>query len=370
MPKKDVSTLITEANEKLKEAKIGFQIQRRGDRLVLQGTLPPRPGSAKTEWHQQRISLGFRANPAGVKAAKKKAETISGQLAFNEFNWEDYLNVPKVKPATCKEWVDRFETDYFQKRSRTPKSETTWKTSYLMIFEKLPQERTISPQVLLDTVLQIPPDTRTRQKACIALDRLAQFAGIEADLKAYKGNYSPKRVQPRNLPDDETIARWFYKIPNPQWQWVYGMMACYGLRNHEVFHLEPLEQETPILLVTGGKTGERLVWPCYPEWVDQWDLRNYNPPNVTGRTNADLGNRVTVALRRYKIPFPPYDLRHCWARRTIDFGLDVSLAAQQMGHSVQVHTDLYHAWIGEATHQRAYNIIMARGDRPQPPQID
>jgi hypothetical protein len=27
------------------------------------------------------------------------------------------------------------------------------------------------------------------------------------------------------------------KLTNPAWQWVYGMMATYGLRNHEVFFL-------------------------------------------------------------------------------------------------------------------------------------
>jgi len=65
-------------------------------------------------------------------------------------------------------------------------------------------------------------------------------------------------------------------------------------------------------------------------------------PEVTARRSSDLGERLSHYFRRWaKIPFPPYDLRHCWAVRTLEFGLDVSLAAAQMGHSVQVHTELY-----------------------------
>ncbi|MFW6359494.1 MAG: hypothetical protein ACOC0N_09850, partial [Chroococcales cyanobacterium] len=31
----------------------------------------------------------------------------------------------------------------------------------------------------------------------------------------------------------------------------------------------------------------------------------------------------------------------------MEFGLDLSLATQPMGHSVKVHTDIYHHWISE-----------------------
>lgn len=197
---------------------------------------------------------------------------------------------------------------------------------------------------------------------------LARLAGIELDTKSMAGTYSPKRVKSRDLPDDRAIAEGFYKIDNAEWQWVYGMLATYGLRPHEVFHLA--FESMPILDVLDGKTGARKVWPCYPEWVGQFDLAVPKVPTVTGRNNTELGARVSPIFSKYDIPFVPYDLRHCWAVRTINFGLDISLAAQQMGHSAQVHTDLYHAWISERHHQRAYEAIMMRSDRPKAPLLE
>ncbi|MEG4579371.1 hypothetical protein QUA71_07010 [Microcoleus sp. MON1_C5] len=46
------------------------------------------------------------------------------------------------------------------------------------------------------------------------------------------GSYSPTKVQPRNLPSDDVIATCFDKINNSQWQWIYGVIAAYGLKIH------------------------------------------------------------------------------------------------------------------------------------------
>jgi len=177
----------------------------------------------------------------------------------------------------------------------------------------------------------------------MVLGVLARFVGLDFDPKSLKGNYSPRRVTPRNLPDDRTIALWRGKIVDPAWQWAYGILATYGLRPHEIFHVD--FTDFPILGVLEGKTGQRRVWPIYPEWAELWDLNLVQCPNCTGKANADLGHRVSQTFRRLKIPFHAYDLRHCWAIRALEFGLDISLAAQQMGHSASVHTDLYHHWI-------------------------
>jgi hypothetical protein len=53
----------------------------------------------------------------------------------------------------------------------------------------------------------------------------------------------------------------------------------------------------------------------------------------------------------------------------MEFGLELTLAAQQMGHSLKVHTDVYHHWISEQHHQRAFDKLLARSDRPQAPQM-
>ena len=150
------------------------------------------------------------------------------------------------------------------------------------------------------------------------------------------------------------------------------MLATYGLRNHEVFRIDFNSIAKGDYIVRVGensKTGSRRVWPCYPEWFEQFKLQDVKLPQCNlDRSNADVGHVVTVWFKR-NIPFQAYNLRHCWAVRTLEFGLDISLAAQQMGHSNQVHSELYHHWISERYHQRAFELMMMRPERPQPPVV-
>ncbi len=73
-------------------------------------------------------------------------------------------------------------------------------------------------------------------------------------------------------------------------------------------------------------------------------------------------------MRRQEIPFCPYDLRRAWAVRSMAYGLEVSLAAKQMGHSVAVHIQTYHAWLDDQYQQQAFERIMALANRPLPPK--
>jgi integrase len=361
---------IAQANGRLKASKVGAAIARIGDRLAIRATFPPKPGSDKDHAYQQRIFLGYHANPTGIKLAEAEARKIGALLDCGDFEWGPYLQTKIAKPdvdLTVGEWVSRFEVDYFTRRARTTKSETTWKGDYWKVLKQLDQDAALDADLLRSSIASTKPDTKTRKRYCMVFGALAKLAGLDLDTKALAGTYSPKRVKSRDLPSDELVAEWFYKIENPEWQWVYGMLATYGLRPHEVFHLA--FESMPILDVLDGKTGARKVWPCYPEWVEQFDLTVPKVPQVTGRNNSELGARVSPVFSKYGIPFVPYDLRHCWAVRTINFGLDISLAAQQMGHSAQVHTDLYHAWISERHHQRAYEAIMMRSDRPKAPSV-
>lgn len=233
-------------------------------------------------------------------------------------------------------WIEEFENDYFIRRARTPKAETTWEIDYLRVFRKLPQDQPLTPNVLIALATSTPPDTRARRRYCLALGALAKFANITVDLKRYRGTYTHKKAEQRHLPNDALIVSWFDRIDSPAWRWAYGMLAAYGLRNHEVFQLDYQRLRTGdvALRVLGGKTGPRLVFPFYPEWFDRFELRTVVLPEVSGKANADLGHRVSQAFRRLNLPFRAYDLRHAWAVRTMEFGMESSLAAQQMGHSL------------------------------------
>jgi integrase len=228
----------------------------------------------------------------------------------------------------------------------------------------------LTGSLLFASILKTTPDTRNRKRYCIALAALAKFAGVDLDVKPLIGSYGAKQLTPRDLPDDLAIARWFPLFKDPAWRWAYGAIATFGLRPHEIFHLDTTDLEQggyTLSVLDDTKKGARRVWACYPEWVDCFELRAPKIPAVTGRNNGELGERCGQYFRRQGLPFRAYDLRHCWAVRTLEFGLDVSLAAQQMGHSVKVHTDTYHRWISDRHHQRAFDLLMMRGDRPKAP---
>jgi integrase len=361
---------INQANGRLKNANCRVKIRERGNKLYLQATLPPKPDSEKDRPYQQEIALGVQSTPAGVSLAEREARKISALLDCKQFDWEPYLSPRQQAPQTIGEWLARFEAE-----TRSQYADITWETDYREVFIKLDESEPLTISRLLDAIERTEPNTRSRKRYCNALGKLAKFAGLDADFKSLTGSYSSRAVDPRRLPDDEAIARCFHKIKNPQWQYVYGLIATFGLRPHEVFFLDVAE------LTSGGETVSilpglsqtkkhrtRKVWALYPEWIDAFRLREGDLPPVTGKRHSDYGDRISGYFRRdAQLPFKAYDLRHCWAVRRILFGFPDASSAQQMGHSLQVHSETYQAWMSERTHQAIQDRVMGRSDRPIAP---
>ena len=258
----EIEEQVAQANRRLKQAKIGIVIWQRGDKLSLRGMLPPKPSSNKTAPSQQTIALNIYANPAGIKRAEAEARKVGGQLACKEFSWEPYLKDRPKPTAKVTQWAERFKENYFTRRARTPKSETTWRTEYQTFFNALPQDEALTGSLLLQVVTRTEPDSRSRQRFCMVAKQLAKFAGIDFDPSPLAGSYSPRRVTPRDIPTDEAIATWYERLPDTHgWQYAFGLMATYGLRNHEVFNLDlnSLTKLPGIVTVLDGKTGRRRV---------------------------------------------------------------------------------------------------------------
>lgn len=199
---------------------------------------------------------------------------------------------------------------------------------------------------------------------------LAKFSGVEYDPSPYQGNYSPKRPRPRDIPSDAAIVEFWATLQNPGWKFILGLIATYGLRPHEAFQVDfdRLASGDRVLWVLRGKTDQRRVWAFHPEWFDQFQLGEPVLPAVNlDRRNDQIGHSATRHFWEIKAPFKLYDLRHAWAIRTLEYGLEDALAARQMGHSVEVHNDIYQHWLDEKTQQRAYDRLLNRADRPKPP---
>lgn len=368
----NIDQRLKEANGRLKANCFGVSIEQIGNKLYLRATLPPRPSSGSIKPYQQKISIA-NANNEGVKIAEREAKRLSIRLDAKTFNWGDYILITPDKVKTIGDLVAEFEKDYFNRKERNFKTETTWKVEYHTVFKTLPASKILDTEILKQAILSTQPNTRTRQRFCMVCRLLANFAKLTFDPSPYKGNYSPKSRTPRQLPTDELIIEWYNKISDPRWQWVYGMIATYGLRNHEVFFLDlaNLRCGTNVISVLDGKTGDRKVWPFHPEWFYQFGLSNIKIPDINlNRNNSAIGGTISQRFRRNdKLPFKVYDLRHAWAVRSLDYGIDVSLAAQQMGHSLAIHSNLYHTWISDQYHQRAFDLSMQKSDRPHPPKF-
>lgn len=358
---------INQANGRLRAAKIGATIYQVGNRLYLRATLPPKPTSTKQYPHQQRLSLKIPASNAGISAAEREARKIGALLACGQFDWADYSEEVQRFPATAT-WIAKFEREF-----RGNVTAVTWRTEYESVFKQLP-DRPLTEELLREVILtQTKANTKQRRRFCLTLGKLAKFAGLNTDFSPLQGSYSARCVDPRSLPTDEAIAHYFWTISDPGWRWLYGMLATYGLRGHEVFHLDTVDFEAghcENVVVLEGKTGRRLIWPFFPEWVETFQLRKKVLPAVTAKDHAAYTNKVSKFFYRSDIPFRALDLRHRWAIRTIEFGLPDSLAAKQMGHSLAVHHGTYHHWIDESVHRRAFQAILSNPRRPQPPLVD
>jgi integrase len=356
----EIDGKIAQANGRLKAANVGVTIERNHNRLYLRATFPPRPTSNRIAPHQQRLALGIHANPAGASLAEKEARKVGALLDCGEFDWQPYLRTGSNSSpvGTVGYWVEQFEAAH---RNRV--AAVTWKTDYHQVFEQLDRQQLLTSELLQKAIEGTEQTSRQRRRFCTTLTKFARFAGLNATFDALRGRYSTTELEPRDLPSDELIVECFNSIKNPAWRWVYGVIAVFGLRNHEVFYLDTsiLENGGDYIRVIEGKTGGRNVWAFHQKWIEVFNLRQPILPSVSAKTHAQYGERVTQYFHRdLELPFTAYDLRHCWAIRTMIEGLDISLAAQQMGHSLKVHSDTYHRWISDSVHQSAYDALFKR----------
>mgnify|MGYP002777186807 FL=1 len=372
---------ILQTNQRLKAARLGFQIERRGQKLSLRGVLPPRPGSPRLKPHQQRLHLGLPATVAGLKQAEQEVKVIAAELIQNSFDWRKYIygqGFGRLDQINLGQQIQAFERYFLSepvRLSNPASAKNTWDGAYAPYLRKLATIAGANPQfslieVIYATVRSTAANSRSRQICCTALGAFAKFLSLElpVDLKEFWGNYGGSSTQARELPSDELILATWEKIPNPAWRFVYGIMAAYGLRNHEVFFCDYSDlagdRGPSIRVLDTTKTGSHEVWPFYPEWIERFDLRQVNlPPVQTDLTQTNLraiGQRVTSQFRRYGVPFSPYDLRHAWAVRTIHFGLPDTVAAKMMGHSVTVHTRTYHQWLTRRDQEQAVAAALER----------
>ncbi|KZR88111.1 hypothetical protein [Synechococcus sp. MIT S9504] len=189
------------------------------------------------------------------------------------------------------------------------------------------------------------------------------------DLKPFVGTKVGSTSQSVPLTDEQILAL-LDSLPNDaagkRWQFVFQLLATYGLRPVEVLHLEIRPDGLWCNYQKrsgGGTTKPRRLKPLHPEWETDW--------NLLERIAADepfppFGGGVADAARRYLdrqqgwIPLKAlgvtsYGFRHGYAHRAHQqYGLSVRVASAPMGHSNETHLRHYGAWVDQDTVDAAF----------------
>jgi hypothetical protein len=280
VPKFEINKAIQAANDRLKAGGYSPRIRLNGEKLVIRATVAIRD--------TRDFSLGISANKAGLSLVETKCQNLHHEIENGLFNPENWTKKRKLKPheQPTAELIENFRVEYMRLHKISPE---TWEQNWWGTFKHLPQDSPLSEIAVLALVKSKADHSCARQRVCQRLQALADYAGLEIDLKPCAGEYGESRLQRRDIPSDELILEWRDKIPNERWQWFYGMLATFGLRPHEVFYSEFIEPHK--LLVSDGKTRDRFTYAIMPEWVNLWSLTEVKRPNATGKVFSDYGRR-------------------------------------------------------------------------------
>ena len=183
---------------------------------------------------------------------------------------------------------------------------------------------------------------------------------IESSVILFEKSYSRSTLKNRECSENWRI----YKT-------AYSLMAIYGLRPREIFNqpdlewlISPENKYNSFKVHESNKTGYREVFPFVPEWIELFDLKNKKCIEylkkfaLSWNTPQQLKSRIQINSTNFlnaKVPFAPYDLRHACAIRAHLQGVPIKAAADNLGHTVDMHTNVYQQWFGLENRRKAFN---------------
>ncbi|GAX37660.1 phage integrase family protein, XisA [Nodularia sp. NIES-3585] len=388
---------LEQVNLRLKSAKAKVTVRASNGSLQLRATLPIKPGDKDTKGtgrKQYNLSLNIPANWDGIKTAEEEAYELGKLIARKSFEWNDkYLGNEAIKKQfkTIGELLAQFEAEYFKTHQRTTKSEHTFFYYFSRTKRFTNAQDLATPENFINSIEKIDKEW-AKYNAARAISAFCQTFTIEIDLSQY--SKMPENNS-RNIPTDTEIVAGIIKFEDylknrgnqvnqnvkdswQLWRWTYGMLAVFGLRPRELF-INPnidwwLSQENTDLtwkVHKDCKTGEREALPLYKQWISEFDLKNpkyleiladaiSKKDNTNHAEITALTQRVSWWFRKIGLDFKPYDLRHAWAIRAHILGIPIKAAADNLGHSVQVHTETYQRWFSLDMRKLAINQALSK----------
>jgi integrase len=324
----------------------------------------------------------------GIAEAQKLSALISQALRLRNYS-QDWLDLEilrkteKVSPIilTAGSVRDRFPDLWLKYRSGDKESTDRQKLVTLYRYEvklkrlyklgKIDDSTPFDAKLITRLLALFPEHTDLKFRAKETLSIVCTVYGITYSFKGIgKRGKSTKRAIPTDL---EIIGMYekFDRLTTRHvedsrifYQWVYGLIATYGLRPQEVFAIDwekSFKAATHNWLFLDGtlcdgiKTGNRIVPPLLPEWIELFDLKKLR---TMKSESANLSRRASMISRfwtPHKIGCVPYDLRHAYAIRGHRLGKSVVVMARAMGHDVTTHTRIYQRWISIEDQIESFN---------------
>ena len=296
-------------------------------------------------------------SPNGILEAEKIAQMVTNQLVAGQFTWDwFYALIGKdtseaVKELTCREMVEEYKKHYFKQRTGNKHPESDWYKGYRRLERILGElDKPISLPLVREVIESTGNNSETRRTTLSGLAAFLKYFDnddYKKIVKEYKSDNKVKRKK-RNVPSDARIIEVYeegFKIPVrstkkyayrfSQWRFLYALLATYGLRIHEAWHIA--NWDAPVTLKDG-------------DWVKEFDLlQPFNLPDIKNPLKREgaaksayaCTNRTSEWFRKKGYGFTPHDLRHAYNHRGHQSGYNPKVLADSLGHSMQMNGNNY-----------------------------
>lgn len=271
------------------------------------------------------------------------------------------IAVGTIKTEFGEKWLNSRKAD----KNSSDRQKNSTLTNYLMVLNNAikiskAKNKDVFNEETIYLLLNAYEHGNMRHRLVTVIKLIVKLFKLQVNVEY--DNRKVKTVKKRIIKTDEEIVKTFESLSEISqtskrmidsslyYQWCYGMIATYGLRAHELQAIDwtlSFKPETDNWLfirgekIEGTKTGDREIVPLLPEWVELFDLANMPVNTSKSKSLKALTSLIDGFFKRRKIG-EPYDLRHAYGIRSKGF-MTVVDAAYCMGHSVEVHTRIYHS---------------------------
>ena len=419
--------LIKEANDRLKT--IGKHGKRATIKVTAKFNKPISAQFSLPNIGQKQYGLDLPLNRNNLIKAEQYCTLITSHLVAGTFT-EDWFNsligkeskneaIEQELVLTCQQMLEQYKIHYFKQQKDNKDPDANWYDSSRYIEKILSQyDSPITLKIVREIIDCTENNSTVRNKNINGLVNLLKHFDnneFKAVIKKYKSDNKPKSKN-KHIPDDREIMnvyKYGFKIDSScrktiryryaQWQFLYSLLAVYGLRVHEAWHIknwncpvtlkdgdwlainddaediEFLENEdkyvwqkyqgngitipaildptnTNYLLCIGHetKTGYRIAFPLSPNghnWVKEFNLiQPFNLPDLKNPLKSrgkykGYGLACSVStcqwFRDKKYGFTPHALRHSYNIRGHKLGVNQKVLCNSLGHGLRMNSSTY-----------------------------